>query len=267
MPWGFAAAGAASGIAGAAASSAGGKKGSKQSRSAEGLSNEQANAARTASQLAVEQSSLTKPLRTQTVRTLDNFLYSGGQTPKFLDLNPEIAGTAHLAKLGIPGIEANQAAMRRQLQASGLRGGQMNQALGLAGIQGGLQRANNLQSFQIDDIMRQEARDVDRARLRQTLFGAASDLGTGGMTQAQQGMNSAMSGLGGAAANMNSLGQQRIMQNMQTQQALGSMAGKGLGYAGGQMLPAYGQGSLGAQKGGAAGAARPMGGAAPVGGK
>jgi hypothetical protein len=264
MPWGFAAAGVASGVAGAAASSAGGKKGSKQSRSSEGLSNEQANAARTAQQLAVEQSSLTKPLRSQTVRTLDDFLYSGGQTPKFLDLNPQVAGTAHLATLGIPGIEAQQAGMRRQLQASGVRGGQMNQAMGMAGIQAGLQRASNLQAFQHDDIMRQEARDTDRARLRQTLFGAATDLGTGGMTQAQQGINSSMSGLGGAAANMNSLGGQAIMQNMQTQQALGSLAGKGVGYGAGQTLPAYGQGTLGAQKGGAA---RPMGGAAPVGGK
>lgn len=256
MPWGFAAAGAASGIAGAAASSAGGKKGSKQSRQSEALSGEQANTARTARQMAVEQYSLTSPLRQNTFVALNDFLNTG-RTPSFLDLPEQAPTLSHLAALSNPAIEAERARTQQALINSGSRGGLLRQQLAQAQVQSGLQRVNNLQQFQADDILRQDTRNLDRARLRQSLFGAASDLGVGGVTQTQQGLNQAMSGLGGAASNLNSLGSQQIMQQMQTQQALGSLAGKGLGYAGGQMLPAYGQGSLGAQKSGA----RPTGGA------
>lgn len=257
MPWGFAAAGAASGVAGAAASSAGGKKGSNQSRQSEALSQEQANAARTARDLAVAQSSLTQGLRSTTVNQLQNFLWSG-KTPQFLDLPANVAPTTQLATLSIPEIQAQQQAQQQQLRNAGVRGGQLTQALGNAAIQGGLQRASVLQSLGLNDIQRQQARDEARAGIRQQLFGAATDLGTGGVTQTQQGLGNAMSGLANAASNLNTLGAQRIGQNMQLQGSLGNIAGKGLGYAAGQYLPAYNSGSLGAQKAGGRASSVPM---------
>jgi hypothetical protein len=281
MPWGFAAAGVASGVAGAAASSAGGKKGSDESRQSQALSNEQAESARMMRSIGFQNYQDTLPLRRQTTNTLQQFAQNG-TVPGFLDLNAQVTPTlnaftptAHLASLSNPMIHAQQQAMSRDLLRAGVRGGQLTQSLGQGAIQAGLQRSevsrnlqlNDLQrqeGFKTDDILRQEARHVDRQRLRQTLFGAATDMGTGALTQSQNGLTGAMSGLGASATNFNSLGQGRIMQNMQTQQALGSLAGKGVGYGAGQMLPAYGQGSLGAQKGGAA---RPIGGATmPLGG-
>ena len=252
MPWGFAAAGAASGIAGGVASSAGGKKGSKQSTESAALSSEQANAARTARQLAVEQYSRTQGLRNNTIGYLNDFLQNGN-VPRFLDLPENVLPTAQLASLSAPAAELQAASTRRSLLNSGMRGGLLQQSLAQAGIQAGAQRAGVLQDLQLNDILRQDTRNMDRTKIAQSLFGAATDLGTGGVTQTQQGLGQTMQGLGGAASNFNSLGAQRIAQNMQTQGALGNMAGKGLGYGLGQTLPAYNSGSLGAQKSGARG--------------
>ena len=261
MPWGFAAAGIASGVAGAAASSAGGKKGSAQSRQSAAVSAQQVALAKQAQEVALEQLRRTQPLRDSVNSRLSHFA-STGEMPGWLDLPSQVSPTAQLASLSLPQIQAQQAQQRQQLLNAGVRGGALTQGLGQAAIQSGLQYTNTLQGLQLDDILRQDARDVQRVGIRQSLFGAAADAGTGGMTQAQQGFGQAMAGYGNAAGNFNSLGAQRIGQNMQTQQALGSLAGKGLGYAGGQMLPGYSQGSLGAQKYGGGGLAGNVGGAA-----
>jgi hypothetical protein len=60
-----------------------------------------------------------------------------------------------------------------------------------------------------------------------------------------------MGGLGNAAGNLNSLGQQRMGQNAAAQQGIGKLIGSAAGAAGGYMLPAMGAGSLGGQKKGA----------------
>jgi hypothetical protein len=191
MPWGFAAAGVASGVAGAAANSAGGKKGSDESRQSSALSHEQATNARVQRQLGIQQFSATQGLRNDTIKNLG--LAANGGIPSFLDLAPKVDSslsaftpTSHLATLSIPQIEYDHAQNKQALLRSGVRGGALTQGLGQAAMQSGVQRANALQQLQLgdlsrlegfktDDIMRQQGRDEQRARIRQTLFGAASD--------------------------------------------------------------------------------------------
>jgi hypothetical protein len=65
------------------------------------------------------------------------------------------------------------------------------------------------------------------------------------------GLANAASGIAGASANLNSLGQQRMAQNQAAQQGIGKALGSAAGLAGGYALPAMGANSLGGQKKGA----------------
>jgi hypothetical protein len=132
MPWGFAAAGVASGVAGAAANSAGGKKGSDESRQSSALSHEQATNARVQRQLGIQQFSATQGLRNDTIKNLG--LAANGGIPSFLDLAPKVDSslsaftpTSHLATLSIPQIEYDHAQNKQALLRSGVRGGALTQ--------------------------------------------------------------------------------------------------------------------------------------------
>lgn len=199
------------------------RKGSSESGRSGGISDIQA-------QLALEQANMTRPLRQGTANILSGFLESGN-TPKFLDLSPTVQP---LAALGLGQVGSEQQLLRNTLMAQGNRGGQLQQQLGNAAIQGGLQRSGLLQQ----DLLRQQQRDEQRTGIRQTLFGGASDMGTGGLAMAFQ-------GLGQSSSNLNALGAQRMQQNQTAQQGIGQLLGKILGAAGGAMAG----GPAGAQAG------------------
>ena len=201
------------------------RKGSSQSGQSEALSQQQADIARRQVGLAEEQASITKPLRTGTANTLSRFVKTG-ITPSFLDLDPTVQP---LAALSLPGLESEQQLLRDRLLAQGNRGGLLQQQLFQADLQGGLQRTGLMQH----DLLRQEQRDVDRSGIRRTLFGGAADLGTGGLAQAFGGFGQAQAGIGNAAQNLNKLGAQRIAQNKEAIQTIGSLAGKLAGGAAG----------------------------------
>lgn len=244
MTWAAVAVGGASAVGSAAAGAAnGGKKGSRQSRASEALSMEQAETARIQRLLGTEQAQLTQPLRQGTTDALSGFLQTG-QTPSFLDLD---ATVQPLAALSLPALANQQTLMRNQLVNQGIRGGQLQQSLASNILQGGLQRTGLLQQ----DALRQEQRDIARTGIRSSLFGAASDLGTGGLSLGIQGVGSALSGLSNAAGNLNSLGSQRIQENMALNQGLGQLAGKAGGNLASRFMPAFAEGSLGAQQLGA----------------
>lgn len=220
MTWAAVAVGGAS-VAGAAASSAGGKKGSKQSSESRALTGQQARLAQITGDLAKEQADLTRPLRTGTANVFGDFLKTQ-QTPGFLDLAPTVSP---LAALSLPGLESEQQILRNTLLSQGSRGGMLQQQLAQAALQGGIQRSG----LQQQDLLRQEQRDVDRSGIRRTLFGGAADMGSGGLSQAFAGLNAGMAGFGQSAANMNSLGSQRILENMQVRQGFGQLTGMSLG--------------------------------------
>jgi hypothetical protein len=203
---------------------------------------EQAETARVMRLLGTDQAQLTQPLRTGTTNTLNKFLRTG-QTPSFLDLTPTVQP---LAALGIPGVASQQQALQTQLMAQGNRGGLLQQQLAQASLQGGVQRAG----LQQQDLLRQEQRDIARTGIRSSLFGAAADMGTGGLALGLQGVGGAMSGQASAAMNLNSLGAQRIQENMAFQQGLGNLAGKAGSSLANRYMPAYEPGSLGGQKSG-----------------
>lgn len=241
MTWAATAVGTVSAVGSAAGSAAsGGKKGSGQSRESAALTREQAETARVLRELGTAQAKLTQPLRTGSVNILDQFLQTG-QTPGFLDL---LTTVQPLAALSLPGLASEQRVLNQRLMSQGNRGGQLQQQLAQAAIQGGIQRSG----LQQQDLLRQEGRDVARTGIRQTLFGAASDMGAGGLSLGMQGVGQGMAGLGQAAMNMNSLGAQRIQENMAFQQGMGQLAGKAGGSLANRYMPAYDQGSLGAQK-------------------
>ncbi len=194
------------------------RKGSKETGQSGGMSMDQAELARVQARLAQEQAALTKPLREGTANILTNFLNTG-QTPGFLDLNATVAPTAALS---LPDVQSEQLNLRRSLMAQGNRGGQLQQALANSAIQGGLQRTGLMQQ----DVLRQEQRNIDRSNIARTLFGGASDQGTGGLAMAFQGLGQSMQGTGQAANNLNILGAQRMQQNKDFQQGVGEFAGR-----------------------------------------
>lgn len=239
----------------AASQSNGGKKGSGASSASQGLSQEQAQLGVNIADRGEQQIAGTQGLRTNTAETLNSFLQSG-VTPGFLDLPSTVQP---LANLSLPGVESERNLLRQRLLGSGTRGGQLQQQLFQADLQGGLQRTGLMQQ----DALRQEQRDVDRSGIRRSLFGAAGDMGTGGLALGIQAMQSGMGGVGQAAGNVNSLGQQRIMENMALQQGLGNFAGQAGMSLANRYMPAYESGSLGAQKaGGTASTRRNYGGGA-----
>lgn len=213
------------------------RKGSADTSASGRTSSEQADIARRQTALAEEQAALTRPLRQGSAGILQGFLETGN-TPGFLDLNPTVQP---LAALGLGQVGSEQQLLRNTLLAQGNRGGQLQQQLGNAAIQGGLQRTGLMQQ----DLLRQQARDEQRTGIRQTLFGGASDMGTGGLAMAFQGLGQGMAGLGNAASNLNSLGAQRIQQNQAAQQGIGQLLGKVVGGAAGGMAG----GPMGAQAG------------------
>ena len=111
--------------------------------------------------------------------------------------------------------------------AQGARGGLLQKQLSDVSLQGSLQRTGLFQQ----DLLRQEERDLARARLRQQLFGGAAELGAGSQSLAFQGLGQGSQSLASAAGNLNVLGAQRIQQNMAAQQGLGQLIGKGAGGA------------------------------------
>ena len=197
------------------------RKGSKESGQSGGLSQEQADIARRQLALAEEQAAITRPMRQQTADIFSNFLVSG-ETPGFLDLNKTVSP---LAALSLPGLQNQQAIVNKQLMAQGNRGGQLQQMLSQNALQGGLQRTGLMQQ----DVLRQEQRDMDRSQIARTLFGGASDAGTGGLALSFQGLGQSMQGMGGAAGNLTTLGGQRIQQNQKFLEGLGQMFGTGAG--------------------------------------
>ena len=216
------------------------RKGSAQSAASERLSQELAETARTSRGLATSNAALTQPLRTGTANILGNFLQTG-TTPSFLDLPQSVVPTANLQ---LPGLEQGQLDLRKSLLAQGSRGGLLQQQLAQGAIQGGLAR-NNLQ---VQDILRQEQRDVLRQNIAGTLFGGAADMGTGGLAQAFTGLSGSMAGTGNAASNLNTLGSQRMTQNQIAQQGIGQLLGKAAGGAAAYGLGAPAAGTLGAAK-------------------
>ena len=193
------------------------RKGSEQSGQSAGLSMEQAQTARASRELGVEFAGQTKPLRLAGIEALTNFFQSG-QTPGFIDLPQTVQP---LAALSLPGLESEQGRLREQLLAGGARGGLLQQQLAQTALQGGLQRTGLLQQ----DVLRQEERDLARANLRSQLFGGGLEYGTGGLSLGLQGLGQGAAGLGSAAGNLNTLGAQRIQQNMAFQQGLGQLVG------------------------------------------
>ena len=215
------------------------RKGSSQSGQSEALSQQQADIARRQVGLAEEQAAITRPLREGTANRLSRFVQTG-VTPGFLDLAPTVQP---LAALSLPGIESERQLLRDRLLGSGSRGGLLQQQLFQADLQGGLQRTG----LQQQDLLRQEQRDTERSGIRRTLFGGASDVGTGGLAMAFQGLGQGMAGTGNAAQNLNVLGAQRITQNQIAQQGIGQIIGKLL-----NGVSTSGTGGSGAMTGGAA---------------
>ena len=209
-----------------------GGKGGGDSESARFLADAQAANARTAGQLGIEAANRARPLQDATAGIFGNFLNTG-QTPGFLDL-PE--AVTPLTSLSLPALANQQTLMRNQLVNQGIRGGQLQQSLAGNILQGGLQRTGLLQQ----DALRQEQRDVDRAQLRQRLFGGAADFGSGGISQAFQGLGTANQGFASAAGTLNqqaALQQQRdIMQSQGTGQLLGKGLSTAIGFLPSQAL-------------------------------
>lgn len=154
------------------------RKGSKETGQSAGLSTGQG-------EMANKLFSQTDPLRTEAFGQLSSMLKGG--TPSFL-VGPTQDASAQIAQLG------------RQIQESGVRGGQLRRSMALLPMQ----RMGMLDT------------------LRSGAFDSALNAGMGGA-------NSALGGLASAAGNLNSLGQQRQLQNMQFQQGLGGLAGSGVG--------------------------------------
>lgn len=182
------------------------RKGSGEGRAAEAITGQQNILANRVINLAEDQANVSRPIRNQTANVFNNFL-STGFTPSFLDLPEQAAKTA---SLGIPGLENDNLLLQKQLMNQGARGGLLSQQLAQSRMNTGLQRAG----LQVQDVLRQDQRDVQRAQLRQMLFGGATDFGQGGFASALQGFNSAQQGLGSAANSLTQLSGQRINQNM-----------------------------------------------------
>lgn len=174
--------------------------------------------------LGTEEANRTRPLRNLTAQQLTGFLKTG-ETPPALDLP---ATVQPLAALSLPALGDQQMQIRNQLTNQGIRGGQLQQTLGNLAIQGGLQRTGLLQQ----DLLRQEARDVDRVGIRQRLFAGAGDTGSGGLVTAFQGLNAASNTA--AQAQQTLLGQQQLaaQRALAINQGTGQLAGKALGTVG-----------------------------------
>lgn len=228
---------AAGSVAGGALSMGGKGGGNGQSQA---LINEQVANARLSRELGLEQANRTRPLLNRTAATLKDFLKTG-QTPSFIDLP---ATVEPLAALSLPGLAAQQGQIRNAMVSQGIRGGQLQQSLANLAIQGGLQRTGLLQQ----DLLRQEGRDVERAGLRQRLFGAASDFGTGGVSQAFQGLGGASTGFAQAGQLYNQQAALQQQRDIMASQGTGQLLGKGLSLLGGYALPGFPSGSLGASK-------------------
>lgn len=223
------------------------RKGSSQSGQSTGASQQQIDIAKRQVALAEKEAAITEPLRKRSADIGLGFLNTG-QTPGFLDLPSTVSPLAPFARFSLPGMESEQAILRRQLVNQGSRGGLLQQQLAQAAVQGGTNRANLQQQFGIQDLLRQEQRDVARAQLRQTLYGGVADVGQGGLALAFQGLAGGQNALSSAASNLNQLGAQRIQQNMVAQQGIGQVLGKAIGAGAGYGLPAPGAGTLGAAK-------------------
>lgn len=201
------------------------RKGSEQSGQSQGISMDMANrVAQKQIDLGERQAAIAEPLQRGVAGVFNEFL-SNRATPDFLDLP---ATVSPLANLSLPNLGAEQGRLRNELMSQGSRGGLLQQQLGQLSLQGSLNRVG----LQQQDLLRQEARDVQRAGLRQSLFGGAGELGTGSQSLAFQGLAQGAQTQGAAASNLNSLGLQRIQQNMAAQQGIGQALGAGLGMLG-----------------------------------
>jgi hypothetical protein len=157
------------------------RKGAKETGQSSGMSN---NMGWMADQLFNQ----TGPLRKQTFGDLSSMLKGG--TPSFL-VGPTQNASSQIAQLG------------RQMQESGIRGGQLRQGMAMLPMQ---------RMGLLDQI-------------RSSGFDKALSAGMTGATSAFSGMDS-------AARNLNELGQQRQLENYRVQQGLGGLttaAVKGMG--------------------------------------
>jgi hypothetical protein len=168
------------------------RKGSESSGQSSALSNTQAAMAQ---QLFDEST----PLRQAGNWYLNNFLVNQ-QTPEILKSTVGI---------GVPLAQQAQelGAARNQILNTTARGGLQQRML----MELPIQRMLN------NDLLQAQARGIDDAT-RQNLFSTATNIGQGSPV-------SAMTGLAGAAGNLNSLGQQRIGQNQLFQSGMGQLGG------------------------------------------
>ena len=139
------------------------RKGSEESGQSRALSQEQADLARFQRQQGEKMAAIADPLQ-RGVAANFNQLLTTGQTPSFLDLP---ATVQPLAALSLPSLGDEQNRLRTELMAQGARGGLLQKQLSDVSLQGALQRTGLFQQ----DLLRQEERDLARARLRQQLFG------------------------------------------------------------------------------------------------
>lgn len=174
------------------------RKGSEQSGQSQAISNQQAG-------LANALAESTGGLRADSIYHLGNFTRNGVM-PSFLKST---------VGLGVPiqQQEAELANAKRGIMDSLPRGGLQQRALMELPLQRLLQR----------DMFAANRNAIDDAT-RQNLFSAATNIGFG------QG-GAAMNGMGAAAGNLNSLGQQRMGQNYQAQQGIGKLIGSAAGAA------------------------------------
>lgn len=194
------------------------RKGSEQSGQSQALSGQQG-------QIAMDMYGRSKPMIDR-LFGMNTEMMRGEGLPQFM---------RSTVGLGVPIAqqEAELANARRGIMDSMPRGGLQQRALMELPLQRLLQR----------DMLAANRNAIDDAS-RMGLFNTAISTATGMPQQA-------MGGLGMAAGNLNSLGQQRIAQNQSAQQGIGKALGSAASLAGGYMMPAMSPTSLGGQKKGA----------------
>lgn len=194
------------------------RKGSEQTGQSTALSNQQAG-------MANQLFGGTQGIRDRIFGGMSEFL-GEGKMPTILKST---------VGLGVPIAqqEAEMSTARRGILDAMPRGGLQQRALMELPLQRLLQR----------DMLSANRNAIDDAT-RQNLFSMANSMATGAP-------QAAMSGLGSAAGNLNSLGVQRMSQNASAQQGIGKALGSAASMGAGYMMPAMGANTLGGQKKGA----------------
>jgi hypothetical protein len=208
------------------------RKGSEQTGQSQAMSHEQAMLARQQAGMATSLFEDTNGIRSRIFGSLAEAL-GRGQLPTQL---------RSTVGLGVPIMQQEQelAAAKRGIMDTMPRGGLQQRALMELPIQRLLQR----------DVFAAQRRAIDDAS-RMNLYNLAAGIATGSPQTAMGGLANAASGIAGSAANLNSLGQQRMAQNQAAQQGIGKALGAGASLGAGYALPAMGASSLGGQKKGA----------------